>query len=456
MQNKDNSSSDFGKIKASGSESINLSRATRLERSGSTCDAYIVRKEHKTLFVKKLKDELRGHVQVRVAFHKEFELGETLVHPGLPVYRSRGDDYIVMDYVDGSTLADMIADRDPWLTDSENIRGMLRRLVDVVGYMHRKNVLHSDIKPDNVMITYGTRNTMLIDLDKAYTFTHNDTAGAPGKYGLADDDHGNPAIDYNGIAGIVDRLTAAGYPTKPFRRFRRLCKSPGIRNESLAEALDCKPKPVWHYWAAGVIVLVMASIGISRWLYSPANHGSQMNDREVAKSADTVNSIIATESPAAPASVTAPEITPAKPEKAAADNSPQYVWRELPEESQISNSAKARVAATREVTRVVDVLYCHLDDLSKMRKDTTLSSDALLAAMRDFTAREERYFQGIKQTILAEQPDISADDLYILVYNSQKALDYIKQSNLVQEKVGAEFRRRYIKEHGKEPPRVIP
>lgn len=71
MQNKDNSSSDFGKIKASGSESINLSRATRLERSGSTCDAYIVRKEHKTLFVKKLKDELRGHVQVRVAFHKD-------------------------------------------------------------------------------------------------------------------------------------------------------------------------------------------------------------------------------------------------------------------------------------------------------------------------------------------------------------------------------------------------
>lgn len=447
MPNNDNTPSGYGDIKLSDSGSINLSRATKLERSGSTCDVYIVLKEHKTLFVKYIKKELRCSPQVRTAFQKEFELGETLVHPALPVYRYRGDDYIVMDYVDGTTLADMIADRDPWLTDSENIRGMLRRLVDVVGYMHRKNVLHSDIKPDNVMITYGTRNTMLIDLDKAYTFTHNDTAGAPGKYGLADDDQGNPAIDYNGIARIVDRLGVAGFPTKPFRRFRRLCNTPGITDERLIHSLDSPHSPNWRYRAASLILLVIASVGIYLWLNRQVKPDSQPSDAGAMQTAESVVSVV---------SVDNDPIPPAHTVVIPSGKDPEPVSVDPQDNAQPSNSAKARIVATQEVARAVDELYCYLDDLSKMRKDTTLTTSALLAAMRNFTAREERYFQGIKQNILAEQPDISADDLYILVYNSPKALDYIKQSNLVQEKVGAEFRRRYIKEHGEEPPRVIP
>ncbi len=265
MLNEDNITSDYGDIKESDSGSINFSRATKLERSGSTCDAYITRIQNKTLFVKRLKAELRTSPRVRVAFQKEYELGINLVHPALPVYRSHGDDYIVMDYVDGTTLADMIANHDQWLMNPENIRGMLRQLVDVVGYMHRKNVLHSDIKPDNVMITYGTRNTMLIDLDKAYTFTHNDTAGAPGKYGLEGDDHGNPAIDYNGIAGIVDSLTAAGFPTMSFRRFLRLCKKPGITSDKLLKTLEQRRLTrliifmVALLLVAGVIAVVLLS-----------------------------------------------------------------------------------------------------------------------------------------------------------------------------------------------------
>lgn len=205
-----------------------------------------------------------------------------------------------------------------------------------------------------------------------------------------------------------------------------------------------------------MLVLVSVSIGGYRWLYRPYDSTPQMKESEVTQSVGVVDSIIATKNTVIATSVSKPTVAPATPKVAPTEKSADYVWEELPYETQVSNSTKAKIVATQEVTRVVDVLYCHLDDLSKMRKDTTLSSAELLAAMRDFTTREERYFDGIKRHIIAEQPDISADDLYILVYNSQKALDYIKQSNIVQEKVGAEFRRRYIKEHGEEPPRVIP
>lgn len=321
MQIDDDMPSGYGDNKESNFESINFSRATRLGRSGSTCDAYIVRMRHKTVFVKRLKEELRSSPRERTAFEKEYELGINLVHPALPIYRAKGDDYIVMDYVDGTTLADMIAKRDPWLMNSENIRGMLRQLVDVVGYMHRKNVLHSDIKPDNVMITYGTRNTVLIDLDKAYTFTHNDTAGAPGKYGLPDDDHGNPAIDYNGIAGIVRRLTAAGFPTKPFRRFERKLAESDVTADKLLNALKPGRKGLYAFIVVGIAAVTALAFALALTPKSPAADediaGEEIVEEEVITpvSADTT--------------ATEPEVPKAEPKAVVADNYEAIINRGL-------------------------------------------------------------------------------------------------------------------------------
>lgn len=255
MKTDDDSVSGYGISRSNDAGPINFSRATKLERGGSTCDVYLARMYNKTVFVKRLKEEFRSSSVHRTAFAKEFELGINLLHPALPVYRDIHDDYIVMDYIDGFTLGEMIARGDRWLMNPENIRGMLRRLVEVTGYLHSKNILHSDIKQDNVMITRGTRNTMLIDLDKAYTFTHNDTAGAPDNYGLENDDHGNPAIDFNGIARIVDRLTSAGFPTGQFRRFRRLCQSRDVTVDKLLKSLERSKRSLW-----GVLVALLLFI----------------------------------------------------------------------------------------------------------------------------------------------------------------------------------------------------
>lgn len=88
-----------------------------------------------------------------------------LKHPSLPEYREFHRDYMVMDYIDGTTLAAMIARKDPWLRDEKHLRSMLRQLVEVVDYLHRHNVVHCGIKPGSIMRplnladSYGPRAT---------------------------------------------------------------------------------------------------------------------------------------------------------------------------------------------------------------------------------------------------------------------------------------------------------
>lgn len=448
MLSDDEITSDFGEKKEEWKFGLTgYSQVVRLESSGSTCDAFTARHRNKKVFIKRLKPEFRNAPLQRAAFAKEYELGINLIHPALPVYRDCREDYIVIDYVDGVTLADMIAGRDPWLMEPGNIRKMLRQLVSVVGYLHDKNVIHSDIKTDNVMITHGTRNTMLIDLDKAYTFAHNNTGGAPANYGLEPDDEGNPAIDFHGIARIVTRLTDAGFPMRRFSGFQQMCQNASVNAELLLKELDRKSQPWGRFFAGSMILLVVAVTTVFIWL----GLSSRNSVKEPVATADSVVRVDTV--------VIHPAAEPAEPPRSnpATAESNAEETRDLPNEPKaVSDSEKAKIVAAQEVANAVFALSGDLNNLSKLGKDTTLTSTRLLTALRDFTTSEERYFEAIKRSIRAVQPNISAEDLYVLVYNSQEARDYIKQSNSVQERIGAEFRRRYVKEHGEEPPRLIP
>lgn len=89
-------------------------------------------------------------------FRQEAKLIATLEHPHLlPVYdySASGDmPYIVMRYLEGSTLKDVI-DANIRLPLSEIIF-LMRQIASVVDYAHRRGVIHRDIKPSNIMIDH--------------------------------------------------------------------------------------------------------------------------------------------------------------------------------------------------------------------------------------------------------------------------------------------------------------
>ncbi len=192
--------SDFGE-----GLSVDFGDAKKLVRSGSTCDAYECTIQRRHCFVKRLKVEFRDNPLYCAAFDKEYELGVSLNHISLPHYYSRGKDYIVMDYVEGETLGDLMRKGDERLRDKRFVSKILCELIDAVEYLHRRQVIHCDIKPDNLIVSpYDDRPITLIDLEKSYTAWLSDTASNPAKYDCTTCSDG--LVDLNAICIIGERL----------------------------------------------------------------------------------------------------------------------------------------------------------------------------------------------------------------------------------------------------------
>ena len=77
-----------------------------------------------------------------------------LVHPNIVQIRAfeenNGNPFLVMDYIDGQTLDDYLAEKGK-LGEEETTR-VLRPIAAALDYAHGKGVVHRDVKPGNVMV----------------------------------------------------------------------------------------------------------------------------------------------------------------------------------------------------------------------------------------------------------------------------------------------------------------
>ena len=88
-------------------------------------------------------------------FEREEEIGKSLEHPYIlhiiPV-ENKSRPYIAMEFLEGQTLGRLLRSVKP-LPEHDAIT-IASRLADALDYMHRRrmNVIHRDLKPDNIMI----------------------------------------------------------------------------------------------------------------------------------------------------------------------------------------------------------------------------------------------------------------------------------------------------------------
>ena len=80
-------------------------------------------------------------------------------------FRAHGTGYIAMEYVEGQTLSDWLADRDP-LSEAE-LREILLPLLDGLEEVHRSGVMHRDIKPGNIIMRAEDDSPVLLDFGAA-------------------------------------------------------------------------------------------------------------------------------------------------------------------------------------------------------------------------------------------------------------------------------------------------
>ncbi len=245
--------SGFDSRNEAASMAVDFALAKPLDRSGSTCDAYECVVQRRRVFVKRLKAEYRDNPLYRAAFDKEYDLGVSLSHPSLPRYVGFGGDYIVMDFIEGDTLSALIKRDDPRLKSRKFVRRLLSELVDVVEYLHRRNIVHCDIKADNVIVSpYDDRPVTLIDLDKAYTSWLGTTHGNTQKYGCEGCADG--AIDFRGIGLIATQLGRG--------KVALCCAKNEVTAASVRRAIKSEGKG-YHLWA--VICGLLFCIAVVLW-----------------------------------------------------------------------------------------------------------------------------------------------------------------------------------------------
>lgn len=148
-----------------------------VESQGATCDTFRVKVFGKLHFLKRLKAEYTGDIRYQEALRKEFETGYRLEHLNLVRYISLTDDGILMEYVDGETLSQLIASNPDYFREKKHTDKFVRQLLGVLGYLHNHQVLHLDLKPDNILLTHINHDVKLIDLGFCYTDTFEDTQG---------------------------------------------------------------------------------------------------------------------------------------------------------------------------------------------------------------------------------------------------------------------------------------
>lgn len=92
-----------------------------------------------------------------------------LSHPNIvgvhQVFEDNETAYMVLDYIDGPDLLDLIEDSRRNI-GPEELRNILMKTLDAVAYMHDQNILHRDISPDNIIVD-RTGNPILIDFGAA-------------------------------------------------------------------------------------------------------------------------------------------------------------------------------------------------------------------------------------------------------------------------------------------------
>ena len=251
-----NSSSEFD------SSILPFSELRTIPTNGSTCDAFCVHLHGKLHFLKRLRSEYATNPHYVEALRKEFETAYQLEHISLPRYISLGSDYILMEYIDGLTLTDFLKENPLYFSSTskdghQHLLDFSLQLLQALEYLHSHQILHLDLKPDNILITRIHHDVKLVDFGFCYTdsrpFTtgHTDSFAAPEQLS-SDTASFTPSIDLYAFGKI---LQAIG----------EVSPLPSLYNKVSLQCID--PFPLHRYQSAIEVILALKNNNENSYRY---------------------------------------------------------------------------------------------------------------------------------------------------------------------------------------------
>ncbi|HMQ32661.1 MAG TPA: serine/threonine-protein kinase [Chloroflexaceae bacterium] len=183
---------------------------TRVIKEGGQGAVYEAADEAGAVYaVKEMLDRFtdpRERAEAVARFEAEAATLRRLSHPRIPrVYASFNDEgrhYLVMDFVRGEDLDEIVAREGPQPED--RVLAWAAELCDVLGYLHGQGVIYRDLKPSNIMLELPAGTLKLIDFGIAKVFQPQARGTQIGTPGYA------PPEQYQGLATKRSDIYAFG------------------------------------------------------------------------------------------------------------------------------------------------------------------------------------------------------------------------------------------------------
>lgn len=208
--------------------SFDMMEAPRLLTERQVYRLYTVVRSGRRYILKGLRPEFAEVDAYRALLRKEFQLANSLDHQGIVSVFSLernpvAGECIVMEYVDGTTLAEYLRTKPA----KAERRRVAIELAEALSYLHSRGISHRDLKPDNLMITAHGHHLRIIDfgLGDADDFEMLKASGGTDDFGAPEQLTGDgtivgPSADVWAYGAILRRLSCG----LPYRAIASRCQ----------------------------------------------------------------------------------------------------------------------------------------------------------------------------------------------------------------------------------------
>lgn len=265
--------SEFGSNNIKETSSIKYVEVKKLSTQGATCDTFKVRLYGKLHFLKRPHDLHDPHLQD--AFKKEFELGFNLDHPRIVKYThfDRETYSIYNEWIEGLTLTQFIEKNPDYFNSIKHVDRFVAQLTDTIQYLHSRQIIHCDLKPDNLMITDIDHSVKIIDLGCALNDCFDSTTGRTPRFAAPEQLTSGSKIDDRTDVYAIGRIIEYIFKhskTKPPKRYARVISKCTAHNASdrlssviqIQERLKpgCRPMTVVSIIAAILFAIAIIAV----------------------------------------------------------------------------------------------------------------------------------------------------------------------------------------------------